>query len=257
MLPDASKYVFGTSDRLFLNTELGCASSCAYCYLPSEGLQIGRAPDSERRLPAARVLEMVERDTRVRKGEGGTVFSIGCFSECWDRRSRRQTLELVLGLLAFGNPIQLATKRMVSRGDLEVLVRAPDWNNQVVVYVSSAVISRWQEFEKGTTQPKRRFTSFAACREVGIRAFLYVKPVLPNITTTDLDQFGAVMRQYGVSAVVGDRFEERTDGRASPISTRLKIEEHPDVKRTRVALLSYGKVYADSLDALRDRGVLQ
>jgi DNA repair photolyase len=257
MRPDASKHVFGTSARLFLNTELGCASSCAYCYLPAEGLGIGRTPESARRLPAESILEMVERDPRVRKGEGGTVFSIGCFSECWDRRSRPQTIELVLGLLASGNPIQIATKRMMSRRDLEVLVGAPEWKNQVVVYVSSAVIGRWQEFEKGTTQPKRRFSTFAACREVGIRAFLYVKPVLPGITTTDVDQFGAVMRQYSVSAVVGDRFEERADGRASPISARLKIDEHADVKRTRVALLSYGKVYADSLDALRDRGVLQ
>lgn len=245
-----AKYISGNSARLFLNTELGCASSCEYCYLPAEGYPIGASADRALRISAQELLVQLEQDGRVKKGLQGTVFSIGCFSECWDNRNRKETLGLILGLLPFGNPIQMATKRRVNKEDLYKIVKSSHWQKQLFIFISSASVSKWAVLEKGTTSPVRRFESFKNCHDVGVKSFLYIKPVLPNVTINDVNYYGEIMDVNRVSAIVGDQFEKGGEGRSSPISIGLKVKTHSDVDKIRVALSAYGKVYNNSTDVL-------
>lgn len=241
-------FLSGDSSRLFLNLELGCSSSCSYCYLPSEGLQLGKRPPSELSRTPEELLSQLQSDERFKPGRNGTLLSIGCFSECWDLATRPRTIQLIEGLLAYDNWIQFATKREILRRDLEPITKGPNWNGQAVAYISSATIRQWNLFERGTTRPDKRFRSFAACQEVGIRSCLYIKPVLPDVTIRDLDLYSELMRQHDVDAVVGDLFLPgvATGEIASPISGNLHVAEHDDAVKLRSGLAALGRVFENS-----------
>jgi DNA repair photolyase len=241
-------HIYGDSKRLFLNTELGCASNCSYCYLPIEGYQIGSKVAL--RISATRLLKLLETNMQIVKGVRGTIFSIGCYSECWDSKNRNETIELILGLLSFGNPIQIATKRYIKSTDLLKLIPKQVYPNQLRVYISSATISRWKEYERGTTAPIKRFESFSSCNQLGLSSFLYIKPVLPGITIQDAYKYGEVMQKYNIPAIVGDRFEKDGSDTLSPISNKLVISPHNDLALLGDILTDFGKVFYNSTDTL-------
>ncbi|HEY0939823.1 MAG TPA: hypothetical protein VGE08_06975 [Steroidobacter sp.] len=193
-------------------------------------------------------MDQLEADGRFVRGRDGTVLSIGCFSECWDSATRPKTIRLIQSLLAFDNWIQFATKREIRQDDLLPIIESPDWRRQVVAYLSSATITQWVKFERGTTPPERRFKSFLACEASGIRSCLYVKPVLPGVTILDAGLYGSLMRSHGIDAVVGDIFVPGggSSEPSSPISQRLQVSEHADANSMRSALAEYGRVFANS-----------
>ena len=241
-------YIYGDSKRLFLNTELGCASSCSYCYLPIEGYAIGSKVSM--RMSASQILKLLESNTQIVKGIKGTVLSIGCYSECWDSKNRNETIELILGLLSYGNPIQIATKRHIKQTDLLKILPKQAYPKQLRIYISSATISHWEKYELGTAPPRKRFESFSTCNELGLSSYLYIKPVLPSITIQDAYKYGEIMQKYNVPAIVGDRFEESGSDALSPISNKLVISPHDDVQLLRTVLTSFGRVFYNSTETL-------
>ena len=58
------KYVYGTKDRIFVNTEIGCRASCKYCYMASI-LEV----NTIQRVEASKVIEEVKHIERI----GGDV----------------------------------------------------------------------------------------------------------------------------------------------------------------------------------------
>lgn len=245
------KHIYGDASRLFLNTELGCNSSCSYCYLPVEGLKTGASQGYIGQMTARELLQRLHDDKRFVLGTRGTLLSIGCYSECWDARNQDETIALVQGLLELGNPIQLATKRSMTKSDLVRLTASKNWSGQLSVYISSATVTQWRIFERGTAAPDRRFASFAACREAQIRAFLYIKPVIPRVTILDVEHYGMVMSHYNVGAVVGQRFERSDMGIRAPISSQLSVVNDSEVHRVRAQLSAYGQVFDSSVAALQ------
>ncbi len=243
-------FISGDARRLFLNLELGCGSSCSYCYLPTEGIQTGNRPQTAQRRSASELLEQLFTDKRFVRGRAGTVLSIGCFSECWDSRTRPETIRLIQNLLPFNNWLQLATKRQITSSDLDSIVLSPHWRRQVVAYISTATISQWKSLERGTSPPAQRFKSFSACSAKDIRACLYVKPVLPGVTLQDLSYYGEIMKQYGVDAVVGELFIADSTPVLSPISTKLHVVEHSEVTVIRNTLKQFGRVFDSSVQHL-------
>lgn len=246
-----SEHIYGNSDRLFLNTELGCSSACTYCYLPTEGFHIGlEKSDSSHRIDADLLIQTLLADHRTVLGANGTLFSIGCFSEAWDPKNRESTVRIIKALLKFGNPLQLATKRRVGILELREITSSPDWNGQLSIYISSATISHWRDYEPRTISPAKRFESFASCRELGVDACLYLKPLLAGITIKDLVQYGGVMQTYEVPAIVGERFSTDHHADTSPISKTLFVIHDDESVVMREKLSAYGPVFSKSEDAL-------
>lgn len=243
-------FISGDARRLFLNLELGCGSSCSYCYLPTEGIQTGNRPQTEQRRSVPELLEQLFIDKRFVRGRSGTVLSIGCFSECWDSRTRPETIRLIQNLLPFDNWLQFATKRQITSSDLDAIVLSPYWRRQVVAYISTATISQWNSLERGTSPPVRRFKSFSACVAKDLRACLYVKPVLPGVTLQDVNSYGDIMKKYGVDAVVGELFIADSTPVPAPISTKLHVAEHPEVIVIRDTLKQFGRVFDSSIQHL-------
>ena len=124
------------------------------------------------------------------------------------------------------------------------------WNGQLSIYISSATISHWRDYEPLTISPTKRFESFASCNKAGVHSCLYLKPLLSGITIKDLAQYGEIMQLYSVPAIVGERFSTDHQQDTSPISKTLFVVYDDESVVLREKLSAYGQVFSKSEDAL-------
>lgn len=199
-----ASYISGTKDRIFINPTLGCDSNCSYCYLGTQGLDIGKKTISPK--SAEFLIEGLLAFPGFRKGKEGTVISIGCYSECWSSANIAVTKDFIKAALDFFNPIQFATKRSVSTTQLADIFPLIQWSGQLSLFISCSTISQWRTYEKGTSKPQDRFREITELLSNGLKVCIYIKPVLDSVTINDLDLFADVIDRTGCSVVVGDIF---------------------------------------------------
>jgi len=203
-------YVYGDSSRMFINATLGCRSRCSYCYLPSLSYQLN-ATDLVV-LSSSELIIKVESHPEYKRGKDGTILSLGCYSECWDDSTRDVTIELIKYFLQQGNSIQFATKRCIAIEDLKKIADYIMWKGQLCIFISSSTISKWDTVERGTDAPEERFKSFYAASALDIPIYLYIKPVIRNVTFRDLDHYLSVIKEYPVNGVVvGKKFIKKNE----------------------------------------------
>ena len=192
------------SKRIFVNTCLGCTGKCSYCYLGKMGYDNRSIVGAVKK--AEELIEQIERIGISRD----TLITLGCFSECWDDNNKPETIKLIKYFLKKGNQIQLSTKKEIALdevGELESLIQ---YLGQLVVFISSATISKWNTIEIGTDSPSKRFKSFEISKILNIPTVLYMTPVLKEITKQDIELYKEVIKRYGVrDAVVGSIFGEK------------------------------------------------
>ena len=146
------RFVYGSTERMFVNTALGCKANCKYCYLPK--IQNGIDVDY---ISAESAIEMVEYNSCFVKGENGTIISIGCYSECLDEENIAKTKAILEYFLPMGNYIQLATKQKISNDIIDVIIDKRVFKEQVSVYISMPTISEISQLESGTELLIKRF----------------------------------------------------------------------------------------------------
>jgi len=72
-----------------------------------------------------------------------TLITLGCFSECWDDNNKPETIKLIKYFLQKGNQIQISTKKEINVEEVREFESLIQYFGQLVVYVSSATISKW------------------------------------------------------------------------------------------------------------------
>ncbi len=220
-------YVYGSKNRLFINTTLGCRSRCSYCYLPSLDYELGASNLMIKN--SDYVIGMVEARTDFIKGKKGTIISLGCYSECWDEPVRESTLALIKYFLRKGNPVQFATKRYVACEDIEQVSKLISWRGQLSIFISSTTLTKWNSIERGTDSPEIRFGSFDLTKKTGVPVYLYIKPIIKSVTISDLNKYVDIVKNKDVSGViVGSKFIMNNDNNSklAPISNgKLKYNE--------------------------------
>ena len=193
--------------RIFVNTCLGCAGNCSYCYLKKMGYS-----NNTTNIPVKKAEELIDEieSSGISKD---TLVTLGCFSECWDDSNKPETIKLIKYFLERGNQVQLATKKEITLEEARQFADLIQYSGQLVVFVSSATISQWSSIEKGTDEPKKRFKTFEISKELDIPTVLYMKPTLKGVTIKDIDLYKEVINRYGIKdVVVGSIFgEERTE----------------------------------------------
>ena len=217
--------------RIFVNTCLGCTGKCSYCYLGKMGYDNSSIVGEVKK--AEELIEEIERAGISRD----TLITLGCFSECWDDNNKPETIKLIKYFLEKGNQVQLSTKKEIKGEEVKEFGSLIEYLGQVVVFVSSATISKWDTIERGTDSPSKRFNTFKISKELNIPTALYMKPVLKGITKQDIELYKDVIRKYGVrDVVVGSMFGEKETGETVHFSDKGTlwynlISEEFEIKR--------------------------
>lgn len=240
--------------RIFVNTCLGCNGKCAYCYLGKMGydnsivLEVKKAED---------LIKQIE-DAGISKD---TLITLGCFSECWDDNNKLETIKLIKYFLQKGNQIQLSTKKKMTIEETEQFEELIQYLGQLIVFVSSATISKWSTIEKQTEPPSKRFKTFEISKRLNIPTVLYMKPILKGITNQDIEIYKKVIQKYGVKdVVVGSIFGEKETSEEVHFSNKGTLFYNPvsdelEIKR-RILELGNVRVFSRSSEVMqyyRDR----
>lgn len=244
-------YLYSKDDkRIFVNTCLGCTGKCEYCYLGKMGYDNSSIVGKVRK--AEELIEEIERAGISRD----TLITLGCFSEWWDDNNKPETIKLIKNFLKKGNQIQLSTKKKISVEEAREFENLIQYLGQLVIYVSSATISRWDTIEKGTDSPSERFSTFEISKELNIPTILYMKPVLKGITKQDIELYKKAIKEHGVKdVVVGSIFQEKKSKEEVHFSSEGKlfynpISEELEIKRK---LMEVGnlRVYSRSSEVMQ------
>lgn len=247
-------YLFSNEpDRLFINTSLGCTANCSYCYLPLLNYSKGKKLNTY--ISANEIIEQIKLYDNFKEGKDGTLISFGCYSECWDEQNKHQTIALIKYFLDKGNPIQISTKKYVDYNDLTDINNSIQYYGQLTIFISSATISEWNKFEKGTTNPTERFKSFEISNKLNIPVILYIKPILYDITLKDVDKYIDVIKKYGIKhVVVGSIIKTNGTGEVAPFVNDNSMYTEPIEQENDIikSLSTISKVYTKSIHVLKN-----
>ena len=193
------EFVYGSKERIFINTDIGCKAKCSYCYLPHLV--------SQYKIKAISVQEaiiLVENTTLFKDGEEGTILSIGCYSECLDKENILKTKELIEHFISYGNYIQLATKQKIPQIIIDTIIQHRKFEHQVIIYVSMPTMSEIDQLEEGTASVNTRLENIKHCVISNIPVVLYIKPFIEGITDKDTDTFLKILQENNIPVIIGD-----------------------------------------------------
>lgn len=217
-------YLFSKDDsRIFVNTCLGCTGQCSYCYLSRMGYD-----NKSTVAPVKKAEDLIQELEEKLKFSKETLITLGCFSECWDENNKQETIKLIKYFLKRGNQVQLSTKKHITIEEAEQFRALINYLGQLIILVSSATISKWREFEKGTDSPQKRFKTFEISKSLPIPTVLYMKPVLSGVTIKDIDLYKQVIKEYNLhDVVVGSIFGEKETSETVHFSNKRELFYNP------------------------------
>lgn len=241
------EYVYGTKERIFVNTVIGCHAKCSYCYLPS---LLTREKDNQ--ILAREVIARVNNMPEFKAGKNHTIISLGCYSECLFPQNIDNTLEVIQYFCKTNNYIQLATKQKVDENICKQFALFKQYQNQINVYISMPTISLASEIEQGTAPVGDRINSIQVCKKYGINVILYVKPFLGEFTSRDINGYIDIVRQYNIPIVVGGYLSTKVTDTVAQVGGSSLYEQSvtEKMKNFTKELSRYTEVYFHSTDVI-------
>lgn len=237
-------FVYGNSYRIFLNTALGCTSRCQYCYLPDLGM--GGDPVY---ISAEETLSLLHQSKDFVPGTQGTILSLGCYSECWDEVNKPETVKLLASLASQGNYLQMVTKQAISREESIALDALAQYPGQLGIYLSIPTLSQAGKLEPGTALPEARLAPLHWQEELkNIYFVLYLKPILPCVTLSDVEIYGQLMESFHMPAIVGPLLAKDNAGNVLVGESCLREVTCDESEILKQRLSSHGNVYIHSTE---------
>lgn len=181
--------------RVFINVgSSACPARCTYCYVP---------PGRSQPFPDAAIrsgLESLCAQASFRAGREGTILTFGGHTDLFLDRALAAAFLRVLPLAtAWGNPIQLSTKGLISHEDADAIAAAT-YAGQITAFIACATTARAAEFEPSAPTPERRWANFSTLASRGIASGLLIKPWLGEATARSLSTFAEVLCEHRVRA---------------------------------------------------------
>lgn len=240
------KYIYGNSERIFVNTEIGCNASCSYCYLPS----LQKNGSKLLKISAKELIKQIESFQSYIPGKENTIISLGCYSECMHPANREDTVELVRYFYRKGNFIQMATKQSISENICKILAAERSFHDQINIYISMPTYSKAEKIERGTATVAERIKNIERCKKYEMNVVLYIKPFLEQITQRDLEQYINIVKTYKIPAVVGNYLQSEKSEYPADVGENLLYEKRmpQDIERFKSILANYTEVYEHSTD---------
>ncbi|HEY8552806.1 MAG TPA: radical SAM protein [Thermaerobacter sp.] len=189
----------GMPFRWSINPYRGCTHGCVYCYArathPYLGLDGGVDFESVIFVKAGAV-EALRRDL-ARRGWARELVAIGTATDPYQPIEGKYRLMrgILRALIDADTPFSITTKSTLILRDLDLLVEATRRAGCTVnLSIPTVDPALWRRLEPGTPHPRQRLRALRRLREAGIRAGVFLAPILPGITD-DRDHLEAVVRE--------------------------------------------------------------
>jgi len=170
-----------------LNPYRGCRHACVYCYArpTHEFLGLNGAQDFEEIIFAKVNAPQIVRQELARRSWQGESVAIGTATDPYQQAETRY--RLTRGILEafrdFRNPLTITTKSPLVLRDLDLLADLAR-SAQVSVQLTVTTMDErlWRILEPTTPKPWKRIEALRILRERGIRAGIFLSPLLPGLT---------------------------------------------------------------------------
>jgi DNA repair photolyase len=181
-----------------LNPYKGCGHACAYCYAPSvlrDARPWGSYVEAKANVP-----ELLGKEL-AKKAKG--VVGIGTVTDAYQPAEAatcltRRCLEV---LLRHDWPVCIQTKSALVLRDMDLISRFSQ--REIGVTITTADEAMRRIFEPGAPAFEERLGIFRAAREHGIKAWLFLGPILPG--ATDAAAIISAAADAGAGSVIYDR----------------------------------------------------
>lgn len=231
-----------------INPYRGCEFGCVYCYARYTHEFLEKDPSAFERLIYVKrdVASTLRRDLVGGRAHAGEILAIGSATDPYQPAERRfgRTRAVLETLLDFrGFRVEITTKSDLVLRDAELLARLGARHSVTVnVSVTTMDADLARELEPRAPTPRRRMDGVAALNAAGVRAGVFLMPVLPGINDSDAS-LGAVLRE---ARAAGAAFVSHQP-LFLPKASRAVYEDY--LKRSRPELLGMARrLYAAGLD---------
>ena len=172
----------------------GCSHGCVYCYVPSlihDERRWGRFVDVKVNAP-----QILDRE--LRELEPCTVFLSSATDPYQPIEARyRITRRCLEVLLKHRFPVSILTRSPLVLRDVDLLTRF-EWV-RVGFSISTACDRR---YEPGVAPVERRVECLKKLNSNGIRTWVSMAPIIPQLILTDIEELIKKLREAGVSVVI-------------------------------------------------------
>lgn len=183
----AIQHVQGMPFDWSLNPYQGCVHGCHYCYARRfhRFLDLDPGTDFEREIFVKTNVATQLRRELSRPGWLGGQVSIGTATDPYQpiEGRYRLTRACLEAFLDHRNPVGLVTKGTLIVRDLDLLQSLEEAAGTSVCF-SLTTLDRdlWRRLEPGTPPPRQRLRALERLAQAGVRAGVFIAPVLPGIT---------------------------------------------------------------------------
>ena len=191
-----------------INPYRGCRHACVYCYArpTHEYLGLHGAEEFQEVIFAKVNAPQVVRKELARRSWRGDHVVIGTATDPYQQAESRYriTRGILEAFRDFRNPVSITTKSPMILRDAELLSDLAG-HAPVTVHFTVTTLDEtlWRKIEPTTAKPLKRLEAVKTLRENGIRAGIFLSPILPGLTddTPHLEAVIAAAAEYGVDFV--------------------------------------------------------
>lgn len=239
-------HLYYINNRLFINSVLGCASNCNYCYLDEIGLAKGKVVSEAN---VSEIISILEKNPDSLWNPAKTLVQFGCYSDPWAKLSRNSTIDIIKWLNSKNYKTTLSTKQYIDTSDLNKISDLQNKSN-LFFLISMPIINNISSHEKGTASLSLRLKSIDNLIKAGFKIAIYVKPFISGVTITGISIFENIMKDYNIPIILGRLFTSDGTGKIAVVSEKIKFydnecDEYYLMKKT---LSEFGSVYEHSCE---------
>jgi DNA repair photolyase len=223
-----------------------CAYSCIYCYIVDMGFKF-RKPEPCELSSEELVLSLLYNPNFI-PGRNGTYVAIGSIVEPFQPELKSLTMNYIEQLAKLDNPIQFSTKSSLTSSEAKAIGLACNWISPLVTILTLDE-AKARLLEPFAPSPQKRLETIANLADVGLKPFLFLRPILPGIITADenMNLINEAIR-YGSQGVVLGNF--RVTRRIVGALKKKGLDASEIERRTRVI---DGKQRTVPVQDLRDK----
>jgi DNA repair photolyase len=170
-----------------INPYRGCRHACVYCYArpTHEYLGMNGADEFQEVIFAKTNAPEIVRHELSRRSWRGDQVVIGTATDPYQQAESRYriTRGILEAFCDFHNPVSITTKSPMVLRDLDLLGELAR-HTEVTVHFTVTTMDEalWRKIEPTTAKPHKRIEAMRTLRAHGIRAGVFLSPVLPGLT---------------------------------------------------------------------------